>query len=94
MTRLDPVDIAIVGAGFGGAAFAWRLSQKRPDLRILCVERGGFPDRSALPAWRSDWQRAVLNEWATSPNLQTEIRANARPRPIIRSTTRNRTSSR
>ncbi len=68
--RLDPVDIAIVGAGFGGAAFAWRLSQKRPDLRILCVERGGFPDRSAFPAWRSDWQRAVLNEWATSPNLR------------------------
>ena len=68
--RLDPVDIAIVGAGFGGAAFAWRLSQKRPDLRILCLERGGFPDRSALPALRSDWQRAVLNEWATSPNLR------------------------
>jgi choline dehydrogenase-like flavoprotein len=68
--RLDPVDIAIVGAGFGGAAFAWRLSRKRPDLRILCVERGGFPDRSALPALRPDWQRAVLNEWATSPNLR------------------------
>src|ERR1700722_20283138 len=68
--RLDPVDIANVGGGCGGAAFAWRLSHKRPDLRILCVERGGFPDRSAFPAWRSDWQRAVLNEWATSPNLR------------------------
>ena len=68
--RLEPVDIAIVGAGFGGAAFAWRLSQRRPDLRILCVERGGFSDRAALPALRSDWQRAALNEWATSPNIR------------------------
>ncbi|MBV9755148.1 MAG: GMC family oxidoreductase, partial [Hyphomicrobiales bacterium] len=68
--RLEPVDIAVVGAGFGGAAFAWRLSQQRPDLRIICVERGGFPDRSAMPALRPDWQRAVLNEWATSPNLR------------------------
>ncbi|MBV8770250.1 MAG: GMC family oxidoreductase [Hyphomicrobiales bacterium] len=68
--RLELVDIAIVGAGFGGAAFAWRLSQQRPDLRIICVERGGFPDRSAMPALRPDWQRAVLNEWATSPNLR------------------------
>jgi choline dehydrogenase-like flavoprotein len=68
--RLDPVDIAIVGAGFGGAAFAWRLSQQRPDLRIICLERGGFTDRGALPALHPQWQRAVLNEWATSPNIR------------------------
>src|SRR6516165_2511475 len=72
--RLDPVDVVIVGAGFGGAAFAWRLSQQRPDLRSVCIERGGFADRSALPALRSDWQRAVLNEWATSPNLRLKSR--------------------
>ena len=68
--KLDPVDVAIVGAGFGGAAFAWRLSQRRPRLRILCLERGGWPDRAAMPARRSIWQRAVLHEWATSPNLR------------------------
>ena len=68
--KLDPVDVAIVGAGFGGAAFAWRLSQRRPRLRILCLERGGWPDREAMPARRSIWQRAVLHEWATSPNLR------------------------
>jgi choline dehydrogenase-like flavoprotein len=76
MMRLEPVDVAIVGAGFGGAAFAWRLSQQRPGLRILCVERGGHPDPTALPAWRPDWQRAVMQEWATSPNLRL---AAARP---------------
>src|SRR5882757_9332329 len=70
--RLEPVDVAIVGAGFGGAAFAWRLSQQCPGLRILCLERGGWVDRAELPAWRSEWQRAVLHEWATSPNLRLE----------------------
>ena len=70
MTRLEPVDVAIVGAGFGGAAFAWRLSRKRPELRIVCVERGGFVDHAALPAARPDWQRAVIQEWATSPNVR------------------------
>jgi choline dehydrogenase-like flavoprotein len=70
MKRLASVDVAIVGAGFGGAAFAWRLSSKRPDLRILCVERGGFVDRATFPAARPDWQRAVQQEWATSPNLR------------------------
>ncbi|SDR35328.1 Choline dehydrogenase [Rhizobiales bacterium GAS191] len=68
--RLEPVDVAIIGAGFGGAAFAWRLSQQRPDLRILCLERGTWLDRASLPALHSEWQRAVLHEWATSPNLR------------------------
>jgi choline dehydrogenase-like flavoprotein len=70
MTQEAPVDVAIVGAGFGGAAFAWRLSAKRPDLRILCVERGGALDRGRLPAAGANWQRAVMQEWATSPNLR------------------------
>ncbi len=70
MKRCDPVDVTIVGAGFGGAAFAWRLAQKRPDLRILCVERGGHVDRAAFPSWRLDGQRAVMQEWAGSPNIR------------------------
>ena len=72
--KRDAVDV-VVGAGLGGAAFSQRLSEK-PGLRVVCLERGGWVDRSAMPAWRSDWQRAVLNEWATSPNLRL---AAARP---------------
>ena len=68
--RLEPVDVVIVGAGFGGAAFAWRLSQRRTRYRIACLERGQWLDRSKLPALHSGWQRAVLQEWATSPNLR------------------------
>ncbi|MBV9521468.1 MAG: GMC family oxidoreductase [Alphaproteobacteria bacterium] len=65
-----PVDVVIVGAGFGGAAFAKRLAERAPGLRILCLERGGWVDRARMPAQRPGWQRAVLEEWATSPNLR------------------------
>ncbi len=74
--RCEPVDVVIVGAGFGGAAFAKRLAERAPGLRILCLERGGWVDRAAMPARNAGWQRAVLEEWATSPNLR---RKSARP---------------
>jgi choline dehydrogenase-like flavoprotein len=68
--RLDPVDVVVVGAGVGGAAFCACLSERASRLRILCLERGGWVDPRAMPAWRRDWQRAALNEWTTSPNLR------------------------
>ena len=70
MTRLDPVDVVVVGAGLGGAAFCARLSERAPGLRIVCLERGDWVDRSAMPAYRRDWQRAALGAWATSPNVR------------------------
>ena len=70
-TRIcNPVDVVVIGAGFGGAAFCKRLSERAPRLRIVCLERGGWVDPAALPAFRNDWQRAVLNKWATSPNVR------------------------
>lgn len=68
--KLDPVDVAIVGAGLGGAAFARRLAGQAPELRIRCFERGDWLDRGNLPAQRADWQRLALGRWATSPNLR------------------------
>jgi choline dehydrogenase-like flavoprotein len=47
--RFDPVDVVVVGAGFAGAAFAWRLSQQRPSLKIVVLDRGGWVDRAAMP---------------------------------------------
>src|SRR5262245_21062945 len=68
--RCDPVDVVIVGAGLGGAAFAARLARRAPKLRIVCLERGGWLDRGHLPAQRPDWQRLAVGPWATSPNLR------------------------
>ena len=38
MTRNDPVDVLIIGAGASGAAIAWSLLETR--MRILCLEQG------------------------------------------------------
>lgn len=70
MAKLDPVDVVVVGAGLGGAAFCARLSERAPHLRIVCLERGDWVDRAAMPAYRRDWQRAALGTWATSPNVR------------------------
>ncbi len=66
----DPVDVLVVGAGIGGAAFSKSLAESLPSLRILCLERGGWLDPSALPASRPKWQRAILGPWAASPNMR------------------------
>ena len=68
--RHDPVDVVVVGSGMGGAAFCARLSEQAPQLRIACLERGGWVDTAAMPPWRRDWQRATIGEWASSPNLR------------------------
>jgi len=68
--KRDPVDVVVIGAGMGGAAFCARLSERAPKLRIVCLERGGWVETAAMPAWRCDWQRATFDAWATSPNLR------------------------
>lgn len=73
----DPVDVVVVGAGLGGAAFCARLSQQAPKLRIACLERGGWFARGDLPAHRRDWQALALGAWATSPNLRLRTGASA-----------------
>jgi choline dehydrogenase-like flavoprotein len=73
---LEAVDVAVVGAGFAGAAFSARLAERRPKLRILCLERGGWIDPAAMPATTRQWQRAVFGAWATSPNLRLQAGGN------------------
>lgn len=68
--RLDPVDVVVVGAGLAGAAFSARLSERAPKLRIVCLERGDWLDRSSIPAGRSTWQSAAFGAWSTSPNVR------------------------
>jgi choline dehydrogenase-like flavoprotein len=63
MTAAAPVDfqnaafdVLIAGSGFGGATAAYALS--RAGLRVLLVERGGWPNRD-----ETDWNgRAILLE--------------------------------
>ena len=63
MTAVAPVDfqntvfdVLIAGSGFGGATAAYALS--RAGLRVLLIERGGWPNRD-----ETDWNgRAILLE--------------------------------
>jgi choline dehydrogenase-like flavoprotein len=71
----EPVDVVVVGAGMGGAAFCARLAERAPRLRIVCLERGGWVDPRAMPASRRNWQRATIEAWATSPNLRLKAAA-------------------
>lgn len=70
MPKLPSADVVVVGAGLGGAAFTARLIERAPHLRIVLLDRGGWVDRRTMPAYRPDWQRVALTEWATSPNLR------------------------
>lgn len=68
--RHDPVDVVVVGAGMGGAAFCHRLSQQRPDLRLVCLERGDWLRPSQMPTTRPDFQRLALTSWSPSPHVR------------------------
>ena len=70
MIRKDPADVVVVGAGFGGAAFTWRLANRVPGLQIVCLERGGWIDHATMPPAGTDWQRQTMGDWATYPNLR------------------------
>lgn len=68
--RLDPVDVVIIGAGCGGAAFAWQLKREARHLKIVCLERGDWVDQRHMPASTMGWQRAIMEDWALNPNLR------------------------
>ena len=40
MSLLKHYDVVIIGGGIGGLMCAYRLSEKRPDLKVLILERG------------------------------------------------------
>jgi len=44
------IDVLIIGAGPSGAAVAWKLSRENKDLKIVCLEQGGYVDPSTYPS--------------------------------------------
>ena len=65
--RLEPVDVLVIGSGMGGAAFCQRLAHQRPDLRIVCLERGGWVRPETIPIKDQNYMRRVLSDWNASP---------------------------
>lgn len=67
MGETDVSDVLIIGAGAGGAASAWRLSQG--GLRVTCLEQGDWPD-AVGPGSDPMWERRRLADWSPNPNIR------------------------
>ena len=68
MTRNDPIDVLIIGAGASGAAIAWSLLETR--MRILCLEQGDHLADRDYPSRRDDYELARYAEFSCDPNVR------------------------
>src|SRR4051812_1111311 len=68
MTKNDPVDVLIIGAGASGAAVAWSLADTK--MHILCLDQGGWMNQSEYPSTGRDWEAKFYGDWSTSPNIR------------------------
>ena len=66
----EAADIVIVGAGATGLAFAWRLANLQPNLRILLVERGDFVNQRNAASKKNDWELALQKSFHANPNIR------------------------
>ncbi|MHB2165906.1 GMC family oxidoreductase [Alsobacter sp. R-9] len=61
-------DVVIVGTGPTGAAAAWRLATR--GLSVLCIERGGWVEASAVPRTEPDFELRRRSAWHANPNVR------------------------
>ncbi len=64
----DHADIAVVGAGAAGLAFAWGVAA--PGLKVLVLEQGGFVDQRRAPSLSADWELALQSTYNANPNVR------------------------
>ena len=68
MVGKDRVDAVIVGAGASGGVAAWRLASA--GWRVVCVEQGGWDDRTAPASESLDWELARQRQRHPNPNMR------------------------
>jgi len=64
----ETADIAIVGAGAAGLAFAWAVA--KPGLRVVVLEAGDFVDQSSAPSLSAKWELALQSTYNANPNVR------------------------
>lgn len=64
----ETADIAIVGGGAGGLAFAWAVAAR--GLKVVLLERGQAVDQLRAPTLDADWELALQTTYNANPNLR------------------------
>lgn len=72
MTRHEHADVAIVGAGAGGAISAKVLAER--GLKVVCLEQGPWNPPANRPHHATDWEWRRLTDWATAVNVRKKER--------------------
>lgn len=68
MTKMNDVDVLIIGSGASGAAAAWNLSQT--NLKIMCIEQGERTDPLQYPSTTKNWELRRRTDYNFSPNVR------------------------
>jgi len=69
--KIENPDVLIIGAGAAGAAAAWSLSET--NLKIVCLEQGGFMNPDEYPSTKVSWEAMKYNKFNVSPNVNQII---------------------
>ena len=64
----DSADVAVVGGGAGGLAFAWAVAQQ--GLSVVVLERGDSIDQRLSPSLDPDWELAFQTSFNANPNVR------------------------
>lgn len=64
----DAADVLIIGAGASGGVVARRLAEG--GFSVVCLEQGDWPDRDDFRGAEDDWELAIRQRWAMSPNVR------------------------
>lgn len=68
MSRTEPIDVIVVGAGMAGGAIAHRLA--KAGAKVVCLEQGPIVRAVDHPTFGDDWEFAMRRDWAFTPNLR------------------------
>jgi choline dehydrogenase-like flavoprotein len=73
----DRAEVLVIGGGAAGAVVSLALA--RAGVKVVCLEQGGWPDRSLYRGDQADWELVAAKQMAFSPN----VRANPADYPIV-----------
>ena len=64
----NSADVLVIGAGAGGGAASWALTQA--GLDVVCLERGDWTDPPNYPAATPNWESHRVRDFHPSPNIR------------------------